>query len=290
MSEPTPNLQVLPLEKINIYGGTQARMATDDEAIASYAEELKNGAVFPPVTVYFDGATYWLADGFHRYLSTKRAEFPTITAEVHAGGRGDALKHALGANGKNSLYRKNSDKRNSVEIALEEWGDRANSVIAELCQVSPSMVRRCREEMEKAQRIPERKEVIGKDGKPRAAKMERQPRGKTEKSSSEAGGGGASGGNGRGSASVSGGSLIGGSSEDLEVDARAMIRKGELNPFELTKIPSASVHDYAESVITLLSTIKIDAPDRTEGLLRIKRYVENALAVGDERVSSDRSS
>lgn len=278
MSEPAPNLQVLPLEKINIYGGTQARLATDDEAIASYAEELKNGAVFPPVTVYFDGATYWLADGFHRYLSTKRAEFPTINADVRAGGRGDALKHALGANGKNSLYRKNSDKRNSVEIALEEWGDRANSVIAELCQVSPSMVRRCREEMEKAQRIPERKEVIGKDGKPRAAKMERQPRGKTEKSSSE--GGGSEGG---GSVSASGsGTALGGSSEDLEIDARSMIRKGELNPFELTKLPHATVHDYAESVITLLGTIKIDAPDRTEGLLRIKRYIENALAVGDD--------
>lgn len=281
MSELTPNLQTLPLGKINIYGGTQARLATDDEAIASYAEELKNGAVFPPVTVYYDGATYWLADGFHRYLSTKRAEFPTITAEVRAGGRGDALKHALGANGKNSLYRKNSDKRNSVEIALEEWGDRANSVIAELCQVSPSMVRRCREEMEKAQRIPERKEVIGKDGKPRAAKIERQPRGKTEKSSSEGNGGGG------GSASAHGESVFGGSGEDLEADARSMIRKGELSPFELTKIPNASVHDYAESVIALLGTIKIDAPDRTEGLLRIKRYIENALAVGDERVSPE---
>lgn len=277
MSEPSPHLQVLPLEKINIYGGTQARVATDDEAIASYAEELKNGAVFPPVIVYFDGATYWLADGFHRYLSTKRAGFPTINADVRAGGRGDALKHALGANGKNSLYRKNSDKRNSVEIALEEWGDRANSVIAELCQVSPSMVRRCREEMEKAQRIPERKEVIGKDGKPRAAKIERQPRGKTEKSSSEGGGGHAF--------TSGGGSVVGGSSEDHEVDARSMIRKGELNPFELTKIPNATVHDYAESVITLLGTIKIDAPDRTEGLLRIKRYIENALAVGDDSAS-----
>ena len=64
--------QELSLDLINLYGGTQARVQTTDEAVESYAEEMTQGTVFPPIDVYFDGATYWLADGFHRYLATKR--------------------------------------------------------------------------------------------------------------------------------------------------------------------------------------------------------------------------
>lgn len=45
----------LSLELINIQGGTQARVRTNDDAIESYAEEMNQGAVFPAITVYFDG-------------------------------------------------------------------------------------------------------------------------------------------------------------------------------------------------------------------------------------------
>ncbi|WPJ95915.1 hypothetical protein SH580_21095 [Coraliomargarita algicola] len=38
----------LRLDKIDIYGGTQARVATNDEAISSYAEAMLEGAQFPP--------------------------------------------------------------------------------------------------------------------------------------------------------------------------------------------------------------------------------------------------
>jgi len=266
--------QDISLDLIDVYGGTQARVKTDDEAIASYAEEMANGAVFPPISLYFDGTTYWLADGFHRYLAAKRNEYATIKAEVQPGGRSDALRHALGANATNGVYRNNADKRNAVEIALEEWSDRANPVIAEICKVSPELVRRCRTEMTKAQRIPERETVTGRDGKQHPAQIERQPRGKTEKSSSEessGGGGGFSKGKGDGGAP-------GGTNVELEREARSMIRKGEMNPFELPTLLTANAHDYAEAVITLLSRMKPDDPKRDEGLHRIKRWVEKALA------------
>ena len=104
--------QELSLDSINIYGGTQARVQTTDEAVESYADEMTQGTVFPPIDVYFDGATYWLADGFHRYLATKRNQLPKILATVQPGGRSDALRHALGANATNGVYRTNADKRN----------------------------------------------------------------------------------------------------------------------------------------------------------------------------------
>jgi hypothetical protein len=268
--------QDLSLDSINIYGGTQARVKTTDEAIESYADEMNQGAVFPPIVVFFDGTTHWLADGFHRYLAAKRVERTSIPADVHAGGRTDALRHALGANVTNGVYRNNGDKRNAVEIALEEWPDRANPVIAELCRVSPELVRRCRSELARSGKIEMAGKVTGRDGKEYPAQIERQPRGKTERSSSEESSGG--GGGGGFSKGKGDGGALGGTSIELEQDARAMIRKGEMNPFELPTLATSNADDYAATVIKLLSTIRPDDPKRKEGLLRIKQWVEKALA------------
>lgn len=266
----------LPLDSINIYGGTQARVSTNDDAIASYADEMANGAVFPPIVVYYDGATYWLADGFHRFLAVKRNQGETIAAEVHAGGRTDALRHALGANATNGVYRNNADKRNAVEIALEEWPDLANPALAEICRVSPELVRKCRGELEQLGKIDRRETVTGRDGKEYPTAIRREPRGKQEARSSDGEGGGGGGfGGGRGASNPR--DTLGGSNLELEQEARAMIRKGEMNPFELKTIFSATAHDYAETVINLLGTMKPDDPKRTEGLLRIRHWIDKAL-------------
>lgn len=154
----------IPLSAIDIYGGTQTRLKTTDEAVESYADEMSQGAVFPPITVYYDGARHWLADGFHRFLAAKRIDRAAILADIHAGSRTDALRHALGANATNGVCRTNADKRNAIEIALEEWPDRANPVIAEICRVSPDLVRRVRAEMAQNGRIAPRETVTGRDG------------------------------------------------------------------------------------------------------------------------------
>ena len=268
-------IQELPLDSINIYGGTQARVQTTDDAIESYADEMTHGAVFPPIVVYFDGTAHWLADGFHRYLAAKRIQRPAIQAEVFPGGRTDALRHALGANVTNGVYRNNADKRNAVEIALEEWPDRANPVIAEICRVSPELVRRCRSELVRSGKLDAPGKVTGRDGKEYPAQIERQPRGKAEKSSADESSGGGRGGfaKGKGEAGAPGGTSI-----ELEQEARAMIRKGELNPFELPTIATANADDYAATVVTLLGTMRADDPKRKGALLRIKQWVENALA------------
>lgn len=267
----------LTLDSINIYGGTQARVSTNDDAIASYADEMSQGAVFPPIVVYFDGANHWLADGFHRYLAVKRNGGETIRAEIHAGGRTDALRHALGANATNGVYRNNADKRNAAEIALEEWPDLANAALAEICRVSPELVRKCRGELVQAGRLEQRDTVTGRDGKEYPTQIRREPRGKSERRSSEGeGGGSGGGGGGRGGANPR--DTLGGSNAELEAEARAMIRKGEMNPFELRTIFSANAHDYAETVINLLATMKADDPKRTEGLLRIRHWIDKALA------------
>lgn len=267
--------QELSLDLINLYGGTQARVQTSDEAVESYADEMNQGTVFPPIDVYFDGATYWLADGFHRYLATKRNQRPTILAAVQPGGRTDALRHALGANATNGVYRTNADKRNAAEIALEEWPDKANPVLAELCRVSVDLVRRCRNAMAQAGKLDHPETVTGRDGKEYPAQLQRQPRGKTEGQSSDASAGGGGGGFSKGKSDPG---AVGGSTMELEREARAMIRKGEINPFELPTLLTANALDYSETVINLLGTMKRDDPRRHEGLTRIKRWVDQALA------------
>lgn len=268
--------QEIPLEKINIFGGTQARLRTNDDAVESYAEEMARGTVFPPIDVYFDGSVYWLADGFHRFLATKRNGTPAISANVQPGGRTEALRHALGANATNGVYRTNGDKRNAVEIALEEWPELANAALAEICKVSAELVRGCRQQMVKAGRIPEVLTVQGRDGKMYPGAIERQPRGKTEGASSEKDGGGGGGGGGFSKGKGDSGAL-GGSTNELEQEARQMIRNGEINPFELTKMASATPLDYAVATIKLLETMRRDHPQRREGLVKLRDWIEREL-------------
>jgi hypothetical protein len=268
--------QNLSLTLIDIYGGTQTRVATSDDAIESYAAEMELGAEFPPITVFYDGSKYWLADGFHRLLAVKRNGGTAIDADVQPGSRTDALRYALGANATNGLYRTNADKRNVADIALREWPELSNAFIAEVCKVSGELVRTVRTELTKSGMIEKVDRVTGKDGKEYPTGVERQARGKTEKSSSdesESGGGGAGFSKGKGD-----GGATGGSTTELEVEARSMIRKGEMNPFELSGMMSATAHDYAATVVNLLEGMKPEIKDRTEGLSRIKRWIDKALA------------
>lgn len=269
--------QELSLEAIDIHGGTQTRLKTTDEAVESYADEMSQGTVFPPITVYYDGATHWLADGFHRLLAAKRIQRPRILAEVIAGGRTDALRHALGANATNGVCRTNDDKRNAIEIALEEWPDRANPVIAEICRVSPDLVRRVRGEMAQNGRIAKRETVTGRDGKEYPAAIERQPRGRTEPTSAERESGGGGGGRGGFSKGKGDGGALGGTGVELEREAREMIRRGEINPFELPTLTTSNADDYAVTVINLLGTMRADDPKRSDALVRIRSWIDRAL-------------
>ena len=275
----TSRIQTLSLNLIDIQGGTQTRVATNDDAIESYAADMAEGAEFPPIMVFYDGSNYWLADGFHRYLAAKRNEATSIEAEVEPGSRSDALKHALGANATNGVYRNNADKRNVASIALREWPDLSNAYLADVCKVSAELVRTVRGELTSTGEIAQPEHVTGRDGKEYPVGIERQPRGKAEASSSdESGGGGEGGGSGPGRAKAGGdGGATGGSTNELETEARSMIRNGEMNPFELPKLMSATAHDYAATVITLLDTMNPEIKDRSDGLLRLKRWVDAAL-------------
>jgi len=145
----TTEPETLRLDQIRIDGGTQPRVAIDEQVVADYAELYGAGVNLPPVTVFFDGATYWLADGFHRYWANKRIECEYVHADVRQGAQRDAIIHSVGANATHGLRRTNADKRKAVLTMLEDeqWSAWSNREIAKQCGVSEYMVRNTREKL-----------------------------------------------------------------------------------------------------------------------------------------------
>lgn len=132
----------LSINVIRLDGGTHARVTLDDETIDEYAEAMQDGATFPPVVVFHDGADYWLADGFLRVHAAMRLEQLTIQADVRPGSRREAILFAVGANAAHGLRRSNADKRRAVSLLLKdpEWRAWTDCEIARRCGVSDHMV------------------------------------------------------------------------------------------------------------------------------------------------------
>jgi hypothetical protein len=112
------------------------------EVAKEYAEALLDGEVLPPVTAYYDGTDYWLADGFHRTMAHEIAEVPNIDVVVHQGSRRDAVLHSVGANATHGCRRTAADKRRAVLTLLNdpEWASWSDREIARRCAVDGKTV------------------------------------------------------------------------------------------------------------------------------------------------------
>ena len=164
---PFDDTEQLAVGDIHTDPDVQVRARMDEEAVEEYAERMREGDTFPPVTVFNDGVHRWLADGFHRLAAARHAGLETISAKVKAGGRRDAIKYALGANLCHGLRRTNADKRRAVEIALKEFVDSSDRQIAELCGVGNQLVGDVRRQVCESHNSPAR---TGRDGKKYPAK------------------------------------------------------------------------------------------------------------------------
>ncbi len=132
----------IEIARIRRDGGTQSRQSLNGPTVYEYAEEMKGGAVFPPVILYYDGTEYVLADGFHRVAAAELAGLTVIAADVRQGSRRDAVLHSVGANATHGLRRTNQDKRRAVETLLrdDEWRHWSDREIARRCGVHHTTV------------------------------------------------------------------------------------------------------------------------------------------------------
>jgi hypothetical protein len=139
----------LNLDKIKIDGGTQSRAKIDQDVVAEYADLIKSGTIFPPVTVFYDGVDYILADGFHRYFANRKAGTPNVEVQLHEGTLRDAILYSFSANHSHGLRRTSADKRKAVTAMLEdiEWQDWSDREIAKHCRVSSMLVGTIRKDL-----------------------------------------------------------------------------------------------------------------------------------------------
>lgn len=143
-------MEKLSLEAIRIDGGTQARVSLREDVVKEYAAHMRDGDTFPPVTVFFDGSTYWLADGFHRYFATKSHGMLEIDAEVREGTQDDAILYAFSANARRGLSMSHEDNKSIIKriMAHPEWSKWTNTMIAKHIGCSAMTVGRIKKELE----------------------------------------------------------------------------------------------------------------------------------------------
>ena len=141
--------EIILIDNIRLDGATQPRAALDFEAIEDYADAMGAGAKFPPVTVFYDGEHYWLADGFHRVKAAYAAGLDTIECEVRQGTLEDAQWFSFSANKANGLRRSNDDKQRAIKAALAHprGAGLSDSEIARHCGVTQPTVAAWREKL-----------------------------------------------------------------------------------------------------------------------------------------------
>jgi hypothetical protein len=77
---------ILSIQDITRDPQCQARSCLIPDTIDQYAEDMAEGATFPPVVVFHDGQTHWLADGFHRVAAAEKAGLESIECDIREGG------------------------------------------------------------------------------------------------------------------------------------------------------------------------------------------------------------
>jgi hypothetical protein len=154
-------LKTIPIDAINITGGTQSRLKIDEDYVEEILGKMKEDTEYQPVTAFFDGKEYWLADGFHRYHATRKNGKASIKCNVTNGLLRDAILYSKSANNRHGLPPTLQDKLHNAKEMIEdfEWGAWSNREIGRICDVSHVTVAKLR-----VGKVPEKVKFLDKDG------------------------------------------------------------------------------------------------------------------------------
>jgi hypothetical protein len=144
--EAGPLAQSLEIRIVRRDGDTQSRLALQRAVVMEYAELMRSGVTFPPVTTWFDGSQYWLSDGFHRVAAAEEAGQKTINAVVVRGTLEDARWDCYCANSSHGLRRSRADLKALIFRALQhpKAFHLSNNQLAQHLQIPEATLRRWR--------------------------------------------------------------------------------------------------------------------------------------------------
>lgn len=159
--------KTIPLKKIRLDGNTQPRVELDRSLVLEYARLYESGVELPPIEVTFDGADYWLTDGFHRRWGAEKAGRDSLKCRITFGTLDDARWSSYAANKGHGLRRTNEDKKKAVIAALKHpnGAQRSDRSIAEHVGVSHPMVIKYRNEISATGKDYQSNERAGRDGR-----------------------------------------------------------------------------------------------------------------------------
>lgn len=161
-ARPTPDVLVLPLDRIRVDPALQPRVGgLDAEHVAMLQE---NPDAWPSVVVVDDGG-FILADGAHRYAAAQNLGLRTIRAEVReAPADGDLRGLAFALNAAHGRPLTLADRRAEAERLLQADATVSNLDVARRTALSPTTVATIREQLEAAEQIPATDQRVSKSG------------------------------------------------------------------------------------------------------------------------------
>jgi len=110
---------------------------------------MKEGSVFPPIRVWYDGDYYWISDGFHRLAACELAGQTEIKCEVRHGSLDDARWDSYAANSTHGLNWSAAERQRIIQRALEHANAKllSNVEIARHIGLPEATVRRWRHKL-----------------------------------------------------------------------------------------------------------------------------------------------
>jgi hypothetical protein len=126
----------------------QQRVDFDTAKVEEYTGLYREGHDLEHITLFYDGESYRVGDGFHRVTAAREAGLAMLPAMVYPGGRREALLYATSCN-KHGKPLTNADKRQRVLTLLQdaEWCLWSDNHIARHCGVAHSFVRKLRDQL-----------------------------------------------------------------------------------------------------------------------------------------------
>jgi len=139
-------LKEIEVENLITDDQAQPRAILDEYTVNEYRLDMLDGDKFPPLMVFGNNGSYYVADGFHRLAAAKQIGIERIECAVKPGELRDAILYSCQVNADHGKRRNNGDKRRAVKKLLNdaEWSQWSDREIARQCKVSKTFVNKLR--------------------------------------------------------------------------------------------------------------------------------------------------